>query len=151
MGTGRGPRTRTCAASSITSTCPGDGAGAGVRSWSPSRRTGPTRADPQGGAELRRALRTALLQLPPRQRAVLVLRYLEDYSEREVGAILECTPSTVTSQITQSGGRHVGVPRHGRGTPTDRRSVVDLDRACVDGLRVGEVEVVARAPPVVVG
>jgi len=59
-------------------------------------------ADPQGDAELRRALRAALRRLPPRQRAVLVLRYLEDYSEREVAALLGCSPSTVSSQASRA-------------------------------------------------
>lgn len=59
-------------------------------------------ADPQGDAELRRALRVALGRLSPRQRAVLVLRYLEDYSEREVAAILGCSASTVSSQASRA-------------------------------------------------
>jgi RNA polymerase sigma-70 factor (sigma-E family) len=59
-------------------------------------------SDPMAGAELRRALRDALVRLGPRQRAVLVLRYLEDYSEREVAAMLGCAPSTVSSQASRA-------------------------------------------------
>lgn len=36
--------------------------------------------------------------LPPRQRAVLVMRYLLDLPDAEVAAILQCTESTVRSQ-----------------------------------------------------
>lgn len=62
----------------------------------------PDPADPTAAADLRRALRTALLRLGPRQRAVIVLRYLEDYSEREVAEILGCAPSTVSSQASRA-------------------------------------------------
>ncbi len=62
----------------------------------------PDPADPIGAADLRRALRTALLRLGPRQRAVIVLRYLEDHTEREVAEILGCTPSTVSSQASRA-------------------------------------------------
>ncbi|MEV4673614.1 MULTISPECIES: SigE family RNA polymerase sigma factor [Actinomadura] len=48
--------------------------------------------------DLRLALERALLALPPRKRAVLVLRYYEDLPEREVAAIMGCSVGTVRSQ-----------------------------------------------------
>jgi RNA polymerase sigma-70 factor (sigma-E family) len=51
---------------------------------------------------LRLMLQRALLQLAPRQRAVLVLRYLEDQSEQQVAQIMGCTPSTVGSQAARA-------------------------------------------------
>ena len=59
-------------------------------------------SDAAGAADLRRALRDALLRLGPRQRAVLVLRYLEDLSEREVAEVLGCSQSTVGSQASRA-------------------------------------------------
>jgi RNA polymerase sigma-70 factor (sigma-E family) len=54
-------------------------------------------ADPAGGEE-RTLLHAALLQVPPKQRAVLVLRYLYDLSVAEVADLIGCTPGTVKSQ-----------------------------------------------------
>lgn len=51
---------------------------------------------------LRLLLRDALLALPPRQRAVLVLRYLEDLTVEETAAILGCRPGTVASQASRA-------------------------------------------------
>src|SRR5262249_54534538 len=52
--------------------------------WTPSRR--PSCPDPE--------LRAALLALPPMQRAVVVLFYLEDRPMEEVADLLDCRPST---------------------------------------------------------
>jgi RNA polymerase sigma-70 factor (sigma-E family) len=42
----------------------------------------------------------AISSLPPRQRAVLVLRYYEDLSEQQIADVLGCRPGTVKSQAS---------------------------------------------------
>jgi RNA polymerase sigma factor (sigma-70 family) len=44
----------------------------------------------------------ALVALPPRQRAVLVLRYYEDLSEQEIANVLGCRPGTVKSLASRA-------------------------------------------------
>jgi RNA polymerase sigma-70 factor (sigma-E family) len=51
---------------------------------------------------LRSAVWAALATLPPRQRAVLVLRYYEDLSEAEIARVLGCQPGTVKSQAAKA-------------------------------------------------
>jgi len=46
-------------------------------------------------------VRRALLALPPRQRAVLVLRFYEDLSESQIAEALDCRPGTVKSQASR--------------------------------------------------
>ncbi|MEV4541331.1 SigE family RNA polymerase sigma factor [Micromonospora echinaurantiaca] len=54
--------------------------------------------DPSAGTDLRLAFRAALRQLPPAQRAVVVLRYYEDLPEAEVAELLGCSVGTVRSR-----------------------------------------------------
>jgi RNA polymerase sigma factor (sigma-70 family) len=44
-------------------------------------------------------LRGALRSLPPRQRAVVALRYLEDLPMREISEVLGCAEGTARSQL----------------------------------------------------
>lgn len=47
------------------------------------------------------AMRLALLGLPPRQRAAIVLRYYEDLHESQIAEVLRCRPATVRSLISR--------------------------------------------------
>jgi RNA polymerase sigma-70 factor (sigma-E family) len=63
-------------------------------------------------------LRAALRQVPPRQRAVVVLRYIYDLSVNEVAEILGCSPGTVKSQAAHGIAamrKHLGQPLDTRG------------------------------------
>ena len=56
-------------------------------------------ADP--GADERGSLMAALACVPPRRRAVLVLRYWEDMSIEQVADVLGCSTGTVRSQASR--------------------------------------------------
>ncbi|GGL09979.1 SigE family RNA polymerase sigma factor [Mangrovihabitans endophyticus] len=60
-----------------------------------------SRADPADAVDERLRLRQALWRVPPRQRAVLVLRYLEDLSVEETAEALGCRTGTVKSQCAR--------------------------------------------------
>jgi RNA polymerase sigma-70 factor (sigma-E family) len=55
--------------------------------------------------EDRLAIREALAQVPPRQRAVLVLRYYEDCDVAETARLVGCSEGTVKSQAARGLGR----------------------------------------------
>lgn len=58
--------------------------------------------DPASGVAVRDAVWTALESLPPRMRAVLVLRFFEDLSEADTAQVLDCSPGTVKSQTSRA-------------------------------------------------
>jgi RNA polymerase sigma factor (sigma-70 family) len=84
-------------AGSLAGDALGDGTSAGGRSGvaglDGSAATGS--ADPADGYALGALVRSALAALPRQQRAVLVLRYLEDLPEAEVASLLGCSVGTV--------------------------------------------------------
>ena len=59
-------------------------------------------ADPTAAVDERSALLAALHALPQRQRAVVVLRYWEDLTDAQAGALLGCSASTVRSQAARA-------------------------------------------------
>ncbi|MGI5180886.1 SigE family RNA polymerase sigma factor [Dactylosporangium sp. CA-152071] len=61
----------------------------------------PGEPDGADAVALRQALMQALAQLPPRQRAVLVLRYWEQLSEAEAADVLGCSVGTVKSTASR--------------------------------------------------
>jgi RNA polymerase sigma-70 factor (sigma-E family) len=57
--------------------------------------------DPDYSADDRQTLVAALQHVPPRQRAVLVLRIIQDLSVEQVAETLRCSPGTVKSQTAR--------------------------------------------------
>ncbi|WP_432497793.1 SigE family RNA polymerase sigma factor [Kineococcus gypseus] len=71
--------------------------------------------DPHTGTEQRLDLLAELTRLPARQRAVVVLRYLDDLSEQQVAELLEISVGTVKSQSSRALARL----RHPLGGPAN--------------------------------
>ncbi|MBE1530493.1 RNA polymerase sigma factor (sigma-70 family) [Actinomadura algeriensis] len=76
--------------------------------WSRVRLTGAPRetpglppAPPEAATEMRMVVHEALSRVPPKQRAVLVLRFLCDLSVAEVADVLHCSTGNVKSQTSR--------------------------------------------------
>lgn len=76
-----------------------------VRRWQPVLAASDRRADGTDAVDIRDALVRLLAKLPPRQRAVVVLRYWEQLSEAETAAILGCSPGSVKSAASRGMSR----------------------------------------------
>jgi RNA polymerase sigma-70 factor (sigma-E family) len=57
--------------------------------------------EPQRDVAVSHAMRAALLRLPERQRAAIVLRFYEDLSDTATGLILRCPAGTVRSLVSR--------------------------------------------------
>jgi len=84
----------------------------------PARGEDPALPDHSAAVADRDYLLRALAALPPRQRAVLVLRYFDDLSEAETADMLGCSLGTVKSQAARGLARL----RDPAGPPPARRS-----------------------------
>ena len=79
--------------------------------------------DPAGEVDLRDALVRLLVQLPARQRAVLVLRYWEQLTDAEAAEVLGCPEGTVKS----AGSRGLARMRELAGHWTDTAATCGRD------------------------
>lgn len=61
--------------------------------------------DATSRAELRHVVRAALADLPPRQRAVVVLRWFEDLTEAQTAAVLGCSVGAVKTHGSRAVAR----------------------------------------------
>jgi RNA polymerase sigma-70 factor (sigma-E family) len=76
-----------------------------VRRWQPVVSAPERLADGMDAVDIRDVLVRLLAQLPPRQRAVIVLRYWERLSEAETATLLGCTPGSVKSAASRGMSR----------------------------------------------
>ena len=72
-----------------------------LRVQAPARLSGITGPDPVTTVDLRDALMRALRELPPRQRAVLVLRYWEQLTQAETAKLLGCSEGNVKAATSR--------------------------------------------------
>jgi RNA polymerase sigma-70 factor (sigma-E family) len=86
-----------------------------MRALLPSQPGADTGTDPITTVDMRDTLVRALRELPPRQRAVLVLRYWEQLTQAETADLLGCSEGTVKSATSRGLARlrELTTPRHG--------------------------------------
>jgi len=62
---------------------------------------GPAPDDQHAMKERQQILTQALMELPPRLRTVIVLKYQEGLSYSEIAAVVQCAPGTVASRLSR--------------------------------------------------
>jgi RNA polymerase sigma-70 factor (ECF subfamily) len=103
-------------------------------------------ADPEAATELRESVRLAFVHalqfLPPRQRAVLILRDVLDWSAREVAAALGTSVAAVNSSLQRARetlARHTP-PRHGSSADARDRHRAELAARYVRAWEAGDID-----------
>jgi len=76
--------------------------------------------EPHAPLAQRSVLMAELAQLPSRQRAIVVLRFWEDLSEKQVASMLSCSTGTVKSQTSKALARLRSSPALSVIEPPDR-------------------------------
>ena len=69
-----------------------------ARQYAETQPPGPPVPTHEAGVLDRTVVWQEVVSLPPRQRAVVVLRFYEDLSEKQIAQVLGCAPGTVKSQ-----------------------------------------------------
>ena len=82
-----------------------------LQKLAPTRPREAERASP----DLRLDLENALADLPPEERALLLLRYQEELDYRGIAAVLECPEGTVASRLNRARERLRGILRESYG------------------------------------
>ena len=95
-----------------------------LRSRRRSRRSAPVLVELEAGGSDADAVRAAVLQLPARQRAVVVLHYLDDLPVSEVAAVLGCSEGTVKTHLHRARRALAGT----LGEPIGEEEPDDVDR-----------------------
>jgi RNA polymerase sigma factor (sigma-70 family) len=65
-------------------------------------RDGPAGGDTEGESVERDALWRLVRALPPKQRAVIVLRYYEDYDDATIAELMDCSEGTVRTHAKRA-------------------------------------------------
>lgn len=88
---------------------------------------GASSADHATTYERRDELRRQLLRLPTKQRAAVVMRYLEDLPDSEIAAALDCSPTTVRVHIYRALARmRVDLDAGSSSQPADGEAISPL-------------------------
>ena len=114
----------------------------------PDRRVLPEDADPAERAVARESIRlafvAALQHLPPRQRAVLILREVLRWKADEVAELLDTTVASVNSALQRARATLADARRHARAPPAGRRRRASCSSRYVDAFERYDIDALVQ-------